>query len=158
MKKRKIVIKKRGNNLITVKYVNISSLKICAKWIKKLVETILKKENKNNLEINVIITNDKYIKKINKEYRYKNQSTDVISFSYNSFFPGRKLILFGDIIISLDTAKKQALEYGHSLEKETAILLIHGLYHLMGYNHYRKKEYRLMKQKEENAIKMSKIC
>jgi probable rRNA maturation factor len=141
--------RRKSNNLITVKYIDVSSLRIRANWVIKLIELVLKKEKKKDLEMNVVITNDNFIRKINKEYRGKDRATDVISFSYDDFSPDRKLILFGDIIISLDTAKRQAKENGHSLEKEFATLLIHGLYHLMGYDHC-----RLMREKESRALEM----
>jgi len=141
--------RRKSNNLITVKYIDVSSLRIRANWVIKLIELVLKKEKKKDLEMNVVITNDNFIRKINKEYRGKDRATDVISFSYDGFSPDRKLILFGDIIISLDTAKRQAKENGHSLEKEFATLLIHGLYHLMGYDHC-----RLMREKESRALEM----
>lgn len=100
----------------------------------------------------VVFTNNKTIKKINKLYRYKNESTDVLSFEY-----GEDSELLGEIMISLETAKKQMLIYGNSFLKEVLILLIHGFYHILGYKHYRKQDYNKMKNKETAALAFIKF-
>jgi|WetSurMetagenome_2_1015567.scaffolds.fasta_scaffold24982_3 probable rRNA maturation factor len=86
--------------------------------------------------IQLVFVDDEEIKLINAEYRGKNKPTDVISLSYleEKDFPGRENLL-GEIIISLETAKKQAKEHSHSLKKELLFLFIHGLLHIFGYDH-----------------------
>lgn len=83
----------------------------------------------NNYEISLLITDDETIHQLNKEYRQKDRPTDVLS------FPMDDEVMLGDIVISLDTAKNQAQEREIGLDRETAFLFIHGLLHLLGYDH-----------------------
>lgn len=87
-------------------------------------------------QVGLIIVNDKKIHELNKKYRKKNRPTDVLSFPYGSGI--------GDIYISVDTAKKQAKERGHGLNKELDILFVHGLLHLFGFGHKNDKEEKTM--------------
>jgi len=85
------------------------------------------------IEISVYLTDDNTIKLLNKNFRGKDKATDVLSFTYNEQVGGYKLL--GEIAISIDTAKRQAKELGHSLEEEIKRLLVHGFVHLLGYDH-----------------------
>lgn len=113
-----------------------------------------------NVLFNVIIVNNEDIHKINKEYRNVDRPTDVISFALEDNkdvdVPGLRVL--GDIYISYDKVIEQALEYGHSEKREICFLSIHGLLHLLGYNHEKlddeKKMFRLQKELlEEYGIK-----
>ena len=84
-----------------------------------------------NKDIELILTNDMEIKELNKLHRQKDKPTDVLSFPLENI-PGMPL---GSIVISIDTAKKGAKEFGHSVEDEIKLLFIHGLLHLLGYDH-----------------------
>jgi len=121
------------------------------KWLSgtklKAVIAVLMKTEKVKKPFTVIFTGDRFIKELNKRYRYKNEATDVLSFEYD-----KDSELLGEIIISLQTVKKQSLKYGNSFQKEAFILLIHGFYHILGYKHYKKTDYRKMKKKEESAL------
>jgi len=107
--------------------------------------------------VSVSIVDNHYIHKINKKYRGIDRPTDVISFAFLDsennydkilFLPGP--VVLGDIYISLDKAKEQALEYGHSLHRELSFLFIHGLLHLLGYDHMNKlDEEKMFKLQEE---------
>ncbi len=107
--------------------------------------------------VSVSIVDNRYIHKINKKYRGIDRPTDVISFAFLDsennydkilFLPGP--VVLGDIYISLDKAKEQALEYGHSLHRELSFLFIHGLLHLLGYDHMNKlDEEKMFKLQEE---------
>lgn len=107
-------------------------------------------------ELEVVLTNDEEIHKLNAEYRGKDRPTDVLSFSWaeaEEKFPGEPELL-GEIIISLDTAKRQAEEYGHSYEREMAFLAIHGLLHLVGYDHeLGQEEEERMKIRQDEILK-----
>jgi probable rRNA maturation factor len=105
---------------------------------------ILNCEKKRDMDINIIFTNDDYLKKINLEYRKKNVTTDVISFETGSG---------GDILISTDTAKKQAAEYGVKLSEELARLVIHGVLHVIGYDHIKPQDAKKMRPKEKKYLK-----
>jgi len=112
-------------------------------FLKDLSAKISKILKDKNGKISLIIVDDKKIHKINKEYRGVDKPTDVISFEYmedKSAVYGGENIVVGDIFISLDTAKKQALEHNHSLEKELGILFVHGLLHVLGFDHNNDKE------------------
>ncbi|MBQ6920603.1 MAG: rRNA maturation RNase YbeY [Bacilli bacterium] len=97
--------------------------------------------------VSVSIVDNRYIHKINKKYRGIDRPTDVISFAFLDsennydkilFSPGP--VVLGDIYISLDKAKEQAVEYGHSLHRELSFLFVHGLLHLLGYDHMNKED------------------
>jgi len=94
--------------------------------------------------ISLVVCDDSFIENLNATYKKRKCPTDVLAFSMEAEFQpdgGREL---GDIIISLDTASKQASELGHSLKHEFIILYIHGLLHLLGYNHNNRKEEEVM--------------
>ena len=118
--------------------------------IEQLLNFALKLEKVKNAEFNIIIVNSKRIKEINKKYRKIDRETDVISFALEDYkdieLPIR---LLGDIYISLDKAKGQALEYGHSFLRELSFLCIHGLLHLLGYDHMKKEDEKIMFEKQE---------
>ncbi len=141
----------------TLKYVNVYNLtkydldeKI--KLIKKVLKYALKKENIKNASFSVIIVDDSYIHKINKAYRNIDRATDVISFALmdnDSCNTNDGILRLGDIYISIDKVKSQAKEYNHSEEREISFLAVHGLLHLLGYNHMNKKDEKIMFEKQE---------
>ena len=135
------------------------------------IEMVLKKcfeveglEN-NNLYISIILTNPETIKEYNSSYRNIDKETDVLSFPMyekaeieklrNTEFKWKEAL--GDIIISIDRVKKQAIEYGHSFEREFAYMLVHGFYHLMGEDHIQEEDKKVMRQKEENVLQLLNI-
>lgn len=85
--------------------------------------------------VSLYITDDQEMMRYNLEYRGINSSTDVLSFNNEFIDLETGEAYFGDVIISFDTAKHQAIEYNHSIEEELQFLVIHGLLHLFGYNH-----------------------
>ena len=118
---------------------------------KKIIEYALNHEKKKNVEFNVIFVDSNTIAKINREYRGIDRVTDVISFALEDneevkFEFGR---LLGDIYICTDKMKEQAKEYGHSLLREQGFLTVHGLLHLLGYDHMNKEEEEIMFKKQE---------
>lgn len=143
---------------------NDSYKEIIKKVLKKCFE-IEKLENKN-LYVNVVLTNAKNIKSINKEHRGIDKETDVLSFP---MFERKELEekitkqdfehedVLGDIIISIEKVKEQAIEYGHSFERELSYMLVHGFYHLMGYDHIKEEDKKEMRPKEEKILNELKI-
>ena len=110
-------------------------------FLKKVLQEAARLENvKASTEISLVFTDDAHIKEINRNSREKDQATDVLSFAFSegeepeAFWPDEVTYL-GEIFISVETARKQAQEYDHSLEREIAFLGIHGLLHLLGYDH-----------------------
>lgn len=115
-------------------------------------------------EVNVLFTDDESIRIINKEHRNIDRSTDVLSFPLNDFsFGSGEILLYnadedtgrlllGDIVISVPTICYQANEYGHSVERECAFLVCHGMLHLLGYDHMNENEEKQMFGFAENIL------
>lgn len=123
--------------------------------VQEIVEFVLKKEKIENPILNIIFTDNKKIHEINREYRNIDRETDVISFALedeDTLVNASEYRILGDIYISVDKAKSQALEYGHSLKREICFLAVHGVYHLLGYDHQNKEEEKVMFQKQEEAL------
>ena len=122
--------------------------------IEKVIQKCFEVEhiNPTSLYICVTLTDPKNIREINKEYRNIDKTTDVISFALEDEKRENftKIRLLGDIYISIDKAKEQAISYEHSLERELSFLAVHGLLHLLGYDHMTKEDEKIMftKQKE----------
>lgn len=119
----------------------------------KLLEFTLKREHLENVEFNIIFVDSNTIHKINKTYRNVDRVTDVISFALED----NKTIeldhrVLGDIYICIKKAEEQAKEYGHSFLRELSFLTIHGLLHLLGYDHMKKEEEKIMFQKQEDIL------
>lgn len=119
----------------------------------ELLAFALKREKLDNVEFNVIFVDSNTIHDINKTYRNVDRVTDVISFALED----NKTIeldhrLLGDIYICVERAEEQAKEYGHSFLRELAFLTIHGLLHLLGYDHMEKEEEKIMFQKQEDIL------
>ena len=120
--------------------------------LEPLLTYALEVENVDNLEFNVIIINNEEIHKINKEYRGIDRPTDVISFAledYKDIKYENDYRVLGDIYISIDKVKEQAKEYGHSEKRELAFLAVHGLLHILGYDHMEKEDEKVMFSKQE---------
>lgn len=120
--------------------------------LEPLLTYALEVENVDNLEFNVIIINNEEIHKINKEYRGIDRPTDVISFAledYKDIKYENDCRVLGDIYISIDKVKEQAKEYGHSEKRELAFLAVHGLLHLLGYDHMEKEDEKVMFSRQE---------
>lgn len=118
--------------------------------IVKLLDYVVKRENIEEALFNVIIVDNDKIHEINKAYRNVDRVTDVISFALEDEpFVNLDIRVLGDIYISYDKAKEQSKEYGHSLERELSFLTIHGLLHLLGYDHMEKEEEKIMFEKQE---------
>ena len=122
--------------------------------LEKFVNFALKYQEINKSIFNIIIVDENTIQKINREYRNKDSVTDVISFALeddNSFIKTEYRVL-GDIYICLNKAKSQAIEYGHSFLREISFLTIHGLLHLLGYDHMEKNEEKVMFELQERIL------
>ena len=113
-----------------------------------------------NSEVSITLTNDEYIHKLNLEYRGLDRPTDVLSFAFvDSQEPevagGMETEILGDIIISVERAYAQAQEYGHSLERELSFLTVHGMLHLLGYDHMEEED--RVEMEEEQRFVMEKL-
>lgn len=104
-------------------------------------------------ELSLLLVNDAQIRRLNQRYRRINRPTDVLAFPMleGDAFPPRSQLL-GDVVISLETAKKQAKREGHSLEHEVKTLLIHGILHLLGYHHESSEEAARLVERKTHAV------
>lgn len=133
--------------------------------IEDIVEKILQDElSKSNYEVSITYVDDERIRELNAIYRDKDKSTDVLSFPMLEVEElgqesdlGDGEILLGDIVISLETAKRQAEEYGHGLKREICYLVIHSMYHLLGYDHMNEEEKHEMREKEKSIVRAMEI-
>lgn len=136
--------------------------------IKKVIEKCFEEEKIQNSKLcmTIILTTPQNIRKINKEYRNIDKETDVLSFPMfekdeldkkieNNDFEYEDVL--GDIVISIEKVKEQAEEYGHSFERELSYMLVHGFYHLMGYDHIKEEDKKIMRPKEEKILKSLEI-
>ena len=126
----------------------------------KLMEKTFKKlDIKRDFEVDVNLIDNERIHEINREYRHVDRPTDVISFAFLDHVDGEVTIkgdiptLLGEIFISVDKAKEQANAYGHSLLREMSFLFVHGLLHLLGYDHMTKEEETVMFSLQEEILK-----
>ena len=123
--------------------------------VEKVLYSAMEKEHLENTSFNLIIVDNNYIHELNKNYRGIDRETDVITFALEDedtvIIPDNERIL-GDIYISLDKAKAQAEEYGHSFLRELSFLAVHGFDHLLGYDHQTKEEEKVMFAKQEEVL------
>lgn len=126
--------------------------------VNKVYEACFKEEALYDFKIyiSIIISDEEYIQEANAKYRNIDKVTDVLSFP---MFEKNEIDVvkmqeevLGDIIICIPKVKEQAKEYGHSEEREFAYMLVHGFYHLMGYDHMTDEEKEEMRTKEENVL------
>ena len=108
-------------------------------------------------EVSIVLVDDEYICELNRQYRDKDVPTDVLSFALNegdepAIIDDPAAMLLGDIVISLETAARQAEEFGHGLERELAYLTLHGMLHLLGYDHETEEERVEMRNEEEYIL------
>lgn len=150
--------------LLEIEYLDIEENKENEELIKTVLEQCFKNENldKESLYVNIILTNPENIRKYNKQYRNIDKETDVLSFP---MFEKEELVDFqsncqevlGDIIISINRVEEQAKEYGHSFQRELSYMVVHGFYHLMGYDHMEEQDKIEMRAKEEEVLSVLKI-
>jgi len=104
--------------------------------LRRLVNGALRSLGVDGAEIHVLMTGDEQVKALNSQYRRRDEATDVLSFPDGSVLPGGARLL-GQIVVSVDRARQQAPRLGHSEVREVEELVLHGLLHLMGYDHSR---------------------
>lgn len=141
-----------------VLFENNTNEEINYKLIENVISEALRYEGVNdNTEVSVTIVDNEEIRKINNKFRNIDRATDVLSFPLidfdNESLPedGSKIYL-GDIIISIERAKEQAKEYGHSLDREIGFLTAHSMLHLLGYDHMVPEEEKEMFAKQEEIL------
>ena len=140
--------------------------------IDRVVEKCFEIENldENKVYVAITLTTPEEIREINKEFRKIDKETDVLSFpifekkDIDMLRKNGEIVdedmpqdVLGDIIISMKKVEEQAKEYGHSVERELAYMVVHGFYHLMGYDHIKEEDKKKMRPKEEKILNDLKI-
>jgi probable rRNA maturation factor len=115
----------------------------------KVIDKVIRNENKILGDLNFIITNDKHLRNINVEFLKHDYYTDVIAFNYSI-----RNVINGEVYISLETVKKNSLKYNVSLNKEVLRVLFHGVLHLIGYNDKTKLQRNIIKNMENVLLGM----
>ncbi|MBM7604740.1 putative rRNA maturation factor [Metabacillus crassostreae] len=130
------------------------------KTVEDLLQFAAEAENvKQDAEVSVTFVTNERIQEVNREFRDKDQPTDVISFALEEMGEGELEIIgldqppmLGDIIISIQRAKEQAEEYGHSFIRELGFLACHGFLHLLGYDHMNEQDEKEMFTKQKDIL------
>lgn len=143
--------------------------------VKRVIEACLDAEEcPYECEISILFTDNEEIRQINQEFRDIDAPTDVLSFpsieydkpgdfshlenaSYDYFHPESGELMLGDIVLSVDKLLLQAEEYGHSVERETAFLTAHSMFHLFGYDHMEEPDRIRMEEKQNHVLKILQI-
>lgn len=127
---------------------------------KTVSETLSRYELPQPIEVGLVVTGDREVAELNQRYRGKQGTTDVLSFS-QSDEPGSDedfvsapdgLHSLGEVVVSYPQAERQAQEHGHSTEDEVTFLIVHGLLHLLGYDHEEETEATVMREQESAAL------
>jgi len=126
-------------------------------WLRRVALVTLTREGVSpSAELSFIITDGETIQELNRRYRGKDEPTDVLSFALQDgepfIAPPDGILHLGEVFISYPQAVMQAKEYNHPIEREMAVLTIHGVLHLLGYDHEREKDEQEMRDREEEVL------
>lgn len=157
-----------NNNYLELVYKDVEPNETFKEIIEIVINKCFSVEKLDNLKlyISVTLTTPQEIRKINNEFRKIDKETDVLSFpmfeknEIDSIVDcGKNEVpeTIGDVIISVERVEQQAKEYGHCFERELAYMVVHGFYHLMGYDHMNDNDKKVMRKKEENVLNMLNI-
>lgn len=156
------------NELYEINYLDIEEKEEYEKIIDKVIKKCFEIENllNSNLYVSITLTDSKNIQNLNKQYRDIDKETDVLSFPmFEKTEIDEKIKkqdfqnydILGDMVISIPKVEGQAIEYGHSFEREFAYMIVHSFYHLMGYDHIEEKDKIIMRPKEEYVLNKLEI-
>ena len=133
---------------------NTTDEKIDTTELDSVIKFACKHLNIENPLLNIVIVDNKKIREINREYRNKDSVTDVISFAFEEVndVNYENVRFLGEIYISYERCKEQALDFGHSVRREFSYLAVHGLLHLLGYDHMNEEDKKVMRSLEEEIL------
>ena len=151
---------------VQIEFWNIQENEEYKKIVEKVARTCFEEEKllDTNLYLNVILTNPEIIRQTNAKYRNIDKETDVLSFPMFQKEEIDKILESGkeyeepvedvlvDIMVSMPKVIEQAQEYGHSVERELSYMIVHGFYHVMGYDHIKEEDKAIMRPKEEHIL------
>jgi probable rRNA maturation factor len=127
-----------------------------ATWLEGVARSVLQAEGVPPAELGAVVTDDGRLRQLNREYAGEDEVTDVLSFSLTEgeqFASPDGVLRLGEVIISYPTAERQAREAGRSTDAEIAHLLLHGILHLLGYDHAEPEEERRMRAREQELLR-----
>lgn len=154
--------------VVEIHFLEIEEKEELKVFIKNIVQTCFAEEQLNDLNfyLSITLTTPEEIHKLNKQYRNVDKETDVLSFPMfekqeleqirNEKRINQVAEVIGDIVISVERVEEQAKEYGHSFQRELAYMVVHGFYHIMGYDHIEEKQKEEMRPKEEKILAIIK--
>lgn len=124
-----------------------------AALLERAARAVLEHEGAAPCEVSIHLTDDAGIHALNRTYRHVDKPTDVLSFPLgeDAVVPG-EVRLLGDVVISVERARAQAEEYGHAFEREVAFLVVHGVLHLLGFDHETEEDRQEMRAREEAVL------
>lgn len=138
---------------MTVHVISRQKRRIRRRWLERVGEAVMAAEGCHpEAELSVVIGDDRWIQALNRNYRKKDSPTDVLAFPQGAS-PEGAVQLLGDVAISAETAARQAAEMGHSLHRELALLLAHGVLHLTGWEDETPAKRRRMLQRGEEVTR-----
>ena len=152
------------SKIVEVYFKDLEENKDLIDFCENILSECFKEEklDKLNFYMSVTLTNPNEIHELNKKYRNVDRETDVLSFPMFEKEEIEEIIskkiknkipeVLGDIVISVEKVKEQAKEYGHSFERELSYMLVHGFYHIIGYDHIEEDDKIKMREKEENIL------
>ena len=154
--------------IVQIEFVEVEPKEEYSDLIQTIIKRCFEEEHllHTNLYVSITLTNPETIQTINREYRGIDYATDVLSFPMFEKEEIQKLRqrkdempedVLGDIVISLAKVEEQAKEYGHSFQRELSYMVVHGFYHLMGYDHMEEEDKKQMRPKEEKILEDLKI-
>ncbi len=127
-------------------------------WIGRIAGRALEGESAPAAELGVLVTGDETVRRLNRDYAGEDEPTDVLSFSLQEgeeFAAPDSVLRLGEVIISYPTAQRQAQEAGRPVRDELAHLLVHGILHLLGYDHAQPEEERRMRARERELLEQA---
>ena len=133
---------------------NKTKSKISKHWLQKKVNSILRSTGVKRIDFDLTLLGDRAIRTLNRQFRKKDKATDVLSFPLHEKKVARKGSIFlGDVVVSIPVTRRQAKEHGVSFEQELLFLIIHGVLHLLGYDHEKtESEARVMQKMEQKIL------
>ena len=131
---------------------------IKVRWLRQIVTAVLAAEEvQPGAKLSLVVTDDETVKDLNYKYRGKDKTTDVLAFPLieegaDFVSPPGAVVHLGEVVISCPQASRQAEEAGHTMEKELALLIIHGVLHVLGYDHLRSAQRQRMRAREQAIL------
>jgi probable rRNA maturation factor len=128
---------------------------VTADWLTAIVRLTLEMEKAGACQVGLVITGDDQIRALNREYAGEDHATDVLSFSLREgeqFVSPDDINRLGEVVVSYETAQQQATDGGHDVDEEIAHLLVHGVLHLLGYDHANAEDETKMRSRERRVL------